>query len=191
MNKLEAELLFKDRGEESYTDYYQELLFEFKKFFIQKPPIHKTFKAKLAKLSKLNKAIAVLTGETTEQSFEYLLPRFKDEVKDSFSLYYEERNQLNQRITLSNSGVQIVEIVEGILQLMDAYSAIWPFIEEESITVKVGVEPNPMELLKSIESFEQSGFSRFEDINKLPIDHLLVLESKRLTLLRKMNADVR
>lgn len=190
MNKQEAELFFINRGEESYVDYYQELLFDFKQFFIQKPPIQKVFKAKLTKLSKLNEAFGVLSNEINEESFEFELPLFTAEVKDSFRLYYSKRNQLNERVTQSNSGTQIIEIVESLLNLSNAYSEKWPLIEDENPTLKVGVEPNPMELLKAIESFEKSGFSTFEDIHKLPGDHLLVLESKRLTLLRKMNTHV-
>lgn len=187
MTREEAELFFLDRGEESYIDYFEEQLFEYKLFFSSKPPIAKTFKAKLQKLNQFSEALSVIQLVEPHSFAKLELPVFTDDIKDTFNLFNSTRNSINLKIRMAKSVKELNYLVGFLLDAMNAYAAQWKVDNVSDASVKIGVEPDPMVILKNIKDFAEKGSTKFENLGELAEGDLLMDETKRLNLLLKMN----
>ena len=192
MTKEEAILFFPCKDEDDFQEIYEDLFFEYKQFFLSKPPIRKVFLAKKVKMQKMHEAYLLIAGKedvvinNEMQKFEYT---FSNSILDTFNLYQHYRNELKIKILKSNNSIELTPIIDQILRLQSIYSEIWGEFEiSESENIIISKEIDPMYLLLAIQEFNKLGGITFKDlhlkINISPI--LLINEAKRLSLCRKL-----
>lgn len=191
MNQAEALNYFTKEEIYDLRESYEEKLFPFKQYFIQKIPITKTFLAKLRKLKLLNDAFVVLGGVLKESKTNIELPILSSDVKELFNQFNKTRSQIKIRIQHSVNGNHLHFLVLDYLNLMRNYVNVWnSVVVVDTKDIKVSVELDSMEMLKAIDLFNSKGFSTIKDIIHLDESDLLIQEAKRLYLWNKLDADV-
>ena len=191
MDRIEALNYFSKEEIDDLKDSYEEKLFSFKQYFIHKPPITKTYQAKLKKLKLLNDAFVTLGGKVEKLESTIVLPILSSDVKELFNQFNQTRSQIKIQIQDSVNGIQLHSVIRDYLCLMRDYVKVWSDIDiDYSEDVKVSVELDAMEMLKAINSFNSKGFSTINDIIHLDDNDLLIQEAKRLYLWNKLDIDV-
>lgn len=181
----EAKLFFKLEEEDDIQDAYDEQLFEFKQFFLSKPIISKVFKSKLEKLAKFEEAFCLLT----DSRFKPLIAEktsivFSDNVLEAFQRFEQLKSELKQQISLATSSSDLAQKVDSLLVVTYTYYQKWRTSELLPVEIDViAKDPDAMELLTAIRTFNMQGGERFEDISSQKNQPILMKEMKRVSLL--------
>ncbi len=191
MTNKEALLFFPLPKDEDIEDFYEELLFEYKQFFISKFPINKVFIAKEKKMLQMHEAYEFLGGEQNDREFlNYEIPlNLPSSIKECFEVYQQNRNLLKNKILKSSSYFEITSLINSLLELQRIYSLKWTIVSHLPDTeIQISNEPDPMALLLAIKEFNSKGGITFDDLNtKRNISpDLLLNEAKRLSLSTKI-----
>jgi hypothetical protein len=193
MTRNEALIFFPLSKYEDLEDLYEERLFDYKSFFLNKPIIRNTFEAKKNKMLQMHMAYLILGEKEQEKENTSFSPfinfQFSEEILPAFQQFQLQHNLLKWKLQAATSAIEIKLIVDQIIQLHDRYCLLWPHIPPfPDDLVVVSKEPDPMTLLKSIREFNELGGIFFSDLihkrNILP--ELLLNETKRLSLYRKL-----
>jgi hypothetical protein len=186
MTQEEAIIYLPVDEEDDLQDLYEEKLFELKQFFLNRFPMSKLINARLAKFQKVEEAFVLLGGAVEESGDSLLdidLPQFNS-IHDLYIWYNREKNSLRLRLSSSQSHNEVRSVLEEYLRVTAHYSTHWqiPLDEQDTGTIKIGVEPNPMDI--------QSALTELSTVEKLDSKHILTLpdennlksEAKRLSL---------
>ncbi len=196
MTKSEALLFFPfDESEEEIEEVYESLLFEYKLFFQSKVPIRKVFNSKIQKLKKMHEAFLILGGQIESAIFESDLKLTNGSMLDVFNQYQRLRNSIKVQLLSVENAVKLEQIIIDYLLLEKEYRIHWPHIElDEDEQISVSVETDSMLLLKALKELEGeqiSDFSQLQSKSSEKIENnslnIILMEAKRLSLLRKMD----
>jgi hypothetical protein len=191
MTENELKIFFPFNENDDLDDLFEERLFEFKQFFIQKTIIPKVFEAKIEKLLKIDKAYNILKNNLKEQfstSFKIENPfEIEQNILTVFNRYQIQKNEIKTQLQQSQSTVELIQYVRTLILLTKFYLDKWVDVPTYKEIV-VSKEPDPMELLKAIKEFNLKGGVNFVDISeKINIcPDILIFESKRLSLQRNL-----
>ncbi len=191
MTENELKIFFPFNENDDLDDLFEERLFEFKQFFIQKTIIPKVFEAKIEKLLKIDKAYNILKNNLKEQfstSFKIENPfEIEQNILTVFNRYQIQKNEIKTQLQQSQSTVELIQYVRTLILLTKFYLDKWVDVPTHKEIV-VSKEPDPMELLKAIKEFNLKGGVNFVDISeKINIcPDILIFESKRLSLQRNL-----
>lgn len=189
MDKSEAWLYFPESNEETIDDQYDQHVFEWKQFFVNRFPVSKLFLSKLSKISRIEEAYSVLTEIHHKAELVVFNNDFPNSLKDSF-LHYEKERALYKKLLFQAQNLSdIVAIISAFLEFTKQYATIWKGNYENLEGVVVSKEPDPMELLSALEGAFSKGVVAALQISQLPSENLVVQESKRLSLWLKMEGD--
>lgn len=189
MDKSEARLYFPESAEGTIEDQYDQHVFEWKQFFVNRFPISKLFKSKLEKIRRIEEAYSVLTGgqNTTDSTvFDTSFPR---SLKDAYSHFEKERARYRQMLFQAQNLSEVITVVEAFSEYTRCYAQVWKNDFESLDGVIVSKEPDPMALLRALEEAYIKGVVEVSQLSKLSPDSLVVQESKRLSLWLKMEGD--
>lgn len=187
MTPDELKIYFPFSVDDDLTELYADRLFEYKQFFIQKPPIHKVFEAKLSKLIKMHTAFEIVSGQTfAEQLIQSNDVEISNELLHAFSTFEKQKGDYKLHVYSAGNALFLNQIVLNWLRTVDAYYQKWAsFCDFEIVVEAISKEPDPMELLSAIRDFEKSGGKEFQDISKLKNNEVLMKEMKRVSLLHQ------
>lgn len=190
MTKEESRLFFHVPEDVEAEDYYEEQLFEFKQFFLNKSPIRKVFLSKLEKLKKMEMAYCVQVDKDWPHFDQFQAnrePIFSDNVLAAFQQFEREKGQFKLKLMTAFDGVSLYRAVVDYLTVCMAYRQKWLLPEGEELNYEgnVSKDPDPMYVLKEIRQFNEQGGEEFTDVLKFGSNSFLLNEMKRVSLLNK------
>lgn len=191
MTENELKIFFPFDKNDDLDDLFEERLFEFKQFFIQKTIIPKVFEAKINKLLKIEQAYNIIKNNhqqkfsitiKVENSFD-----IEQNILTVFNRYQIQKNDIKSKLQQSQSTIEIIQNVRALILLNKFYLDKWVDVPTDNEIV-ISRETDPMELLKAIQEFSRKGGINFVDISeKINIcPDILIIESKRLSLQRNL-----
>ena len=199
MTLEEANLFFPCDDIEDIEELYEERLFEYKQFFLSKPIISKVYQAKLSKLMKMHEAFLVISGlGINHKIFSSPHSEFKtSNLKELFDLFQSERNKWKILIQNSRDAIDLKSCVYDVIEMHQKYMQKWPIFDlENNESISVSIEPDVMQMLKAIKEVNELGYVSLVDVKRMQFDktennsiRMIVLEAKRLSLLRKLEGN--
>jgi len=175
---------------EEIEEQFEQLLFERKKFFLQKVPIHKLFEPKLKAIQQLIEAYELLSGEKLENTTQLKTIDFQFDSSNlliSFHHYHLYRNQLKQGLINACYFDEIEQIATELIKLESTYASLWFHDELDTQHTIVGTFPDEIQLLSALKNYLEMGGKSFDDLKKMKNNppEILIQEMKRLSLLYK------
>jgi len=166
MTLAEAKIILGIDSYEDAFDAFEEQLFALKQFFVAKPILHTTFRAKLKKLIQLQNAVAVFEIDFKQPLSIVEINTFND---TKFSTVFEQfqlaKNNLKLAINSSNNPIEISALVERLIELATNYYRCWKINATfDTSAVILSKEPDPMELLAAIHAANSTGINTFEEL---------------------------
>ncbi|MEY4521326.1 MAG: hypothetical protein RIT10_511 [Bacteroidota bacterium] len=166
MTLAEAKIILGIDSYEDAFDAFEEQLFALKQFFVAKPILHTTFRAKQKKLIQLQNAVAVFEIDFKQPLSIVEINTFND---TKFSTVFEQfqlaKNNLKLAINSSNNPIEISALVERLIELATNYYRCWKINATfDTSAVILSKEPDPMELLAAIHAANSSGINTFEEL---------------------------
>ena len=166
MTLAEAKIILGIDSQEDAFDAFEEQLFALKQFFVTKPILQTTFRAKLKKLIQLQDALAVFEIDFNQPTKVIELNPIN---AIEFSIVFKEvqllKNNLKLAINRSNNPFEIKEYVERLLELATNYYRCWKINATfDTSAVILSKEPDPMELLAAIHAANSAGINTFEEL---------------------------
>lgn len=187
--RSDALVFFPYEKEEDPEELYEERLFEFKQFFLSRPPSIRAFSGRIKKMNQMHEAYVFITNSEPEVHelalhIEYDNPL---EVKPSFLRFLELENRLKWLLSNALSAVTVREVVHQLVENRKAFARLWPKTSEEETQHLKWTDP--MELLTQIDEFNQQGFRYFSEIPQLSEANVLRQEGNRLSLWMKLEEE--
>jgi|688.fasta_scaffold56195_3 hypothetical protein len=166
MTLAEAKIILGIDSQEDAFDAFEEQLFALKQFFVKKPILQTTFRAKLKKLIQLQDALAVFEIDFKQPAKVIELnPINAIEFSSVFKEVQLLKNNLKLAINRSNNPFEIKEYVERLLELATNYYRCWKINATfDTSAVILSKEPDPMELLAAIQAANSAGINTFEEL---------------------------
>ena len=166
MTLAEAKIILGIDSQEDAFDAFEEQLFALKQFFVTKPILQTTFRAKLKKLKQLQNALAVFEIDFKQPAKVIELnPINAIEFSSVFKEVQLLKNNLKLAINRSNNPFEIKEYVERLLELATNYYRCWKINATfDTSAVILSKEPDPMELLAAIQAANSAGINSFEEL---------------------------
>ena len=197
MTKEEALHFLNVNDVEEVEEAFEDVLFEYRNFFISKVPFTKLFKAKLVKLSRFFEAKEILipteNGPIVDLNVELDDIGKCNGVKEVFSLFGENEMKIKLAMTKSETFDQFSSCVQMLLDNYKKNADYWKLGRIDSPgfeQVKMSVEPDVMSVYEEIKRFHSLGLSTSVEINQLADDNLLKQEAFRLSLWSKFEENV-
>ena len=187
MTETEARIFLGYEPEDELEDVIEDKLFEFKQFFLSKPIIWSTFKARLEKLAKIKEAIACLGEHEIHSAVDLPVFHSTENIVDAFQSFQQVRNACFLAINRATTCQELEIIIDSLLTSHTTYASLWPDVAFVSSTVILSKEPDPMDLLSGIKSVNLSGIVTFADLAEKLTDQSACVaeESKRLFMLHQ------
>ncbi len=188
MDKAEAKLYF--QANEDLREQYEEQLFGFKQYFLQKSPLTKLYHSKLQKLKLLNEAYEAVGGKLNAAMPLDSEFQFSDEVEEAFHLYHKNRNTILRELIALENGKELEQLILSYLSLYRVYATMWRLsgdLNPEGILISK--EPDPMILLQAIKENSSGKRLTFDEVRSGKISGELINEAKRLTLWLKSDQE--
>lgn len=191
MTKSEARLYLPESESESLEEIYEQKLFEWKNFFVNRFPVSKLYQKKIEQLKLLQTAFNVLSEEKPAESVVGVdfSKSFDSNLKLAFHQYAQGRNAIKARLFAARSAEEIAFCAESLLEITRSYARVWKQSDIDTTGVVVSKEPDPMDLLNALNNAEEIGVEKIGQIDMLPVDHMVKNEAKRLSLWIKMDKD--
>jgi hypothetical protein len=169
-------------------EVFDEKLFYWKNFFVNRFPVTKLYERKVQQLRLLQVAYEVLEGASEGSGVE-ITPNtsFPSELAPAFHHFAEERNALKVGLFRARTATDVIEIANALVELTRAYARVWEVDDISTDGVVVSKEVDPMDLLAALKDAERKGVRRSADILNLPEGHAVRNEAKRLSLWLKMD----
>lgn len=186
----EAQIHFKYDDKQDLEDQFESLLFEYKQFFISKPPVRKVLQAKLKKLNQMYLAYQVLGGEPQVSIYNETAVSFSKNLVSAFQKYYKVRGVLKQRIMQTSCVGDLQKMIYHLLEETRLYALMWQFNHADYNGIIVSVEPDEMLIYTELQRLEGEEPVTIETVNKFDAENVLVRESKRLSLWLKLDQNV-
>ena len=166
MTLAEAKIILGIDSHEDAFDAFEEQLFALKQFFVTKPILQTTFRAKLKKLIQLQDALAVFEIDFKQPAKVIELnPINAIEFSSVFKDVQLLKNNIKLAINRSNNPFEIKEYVERLLELAANYYRCWKINATfDTSAVILSKEPDPMELLAAIQAANSAGINTFEEL---------------------------
>jgi hypothetical protein len=190
MTLAEAKIILGIDSHEDAFDAFEEHLFVLKQFFVTKPILQTTFRAKLKKLIQLQDALAVFEIDFKQPAKVIELnPINAIEFSSVFKEVQLLKNNLKLAINRSNNPFEIKEYVERLLELATNYYRCWKINATfDTSAVILSKEPDPMELLAAIQAANSAGINTFEELAENLNQHnaaisVLQLEAARCSMI--------
>ncbi len=185
MTEKEAMVYLSIQDKDEAEDVYEEKLFALKQFFLNRFPVSKLIKSKLATFKKVQTAYEALEGETEEEQQTTLVefPQL-DSLKSAFSWYHQEKNAVRLQLLAAQSHKDVEEAMMNYVQLAQHYAKHWqiPLNEDDHVGIAIGSEPDAMEIQAELNAQEKMSENGKMDILSLPDENCLKSEAKRLSL---------
>jgi hypothetical protein len=187
MTETEARIFLGYEPEDELEDVIEDKLFEFKQFFLSKPIIWSTFKARLEKLAKIKEAIACLGEHEIHSAVDLPIFQRTENMLEAFQSFQQIRNTCFLAINSATTCQELEMIIDSLLTSHTTYASLWPDVAFVSSTVILSKEPDPMDLLSGIKSVNLSGIVTFADLAEKLTDQSVCVaeESKRLFMLHQ------
>jgi hypothetical protein len=114
---------------------------------------------------------------------------------DVFNQYQRLRNSIKVQLLSVENAVELEKTVKQYLLLEEVYRNYWPQIElDGGEQISISVEPDFMSLLKALKELEGEQICDFSQLNSKSTEkiennslNIILMETKRLSLLRKMD----
>ncbi|MDG1332762.1 MAG: hypothetical protein P8P74_10550 [Crocinitomicaceae bacterium] len=185
MTKDEAILYLPVNDEDDLQDSYEEKLFELKQFFLSRFPMSKLIIARMSKFEKVEEAFIVLGGEVSSASNipVVTLPELGS-IHTVYIWYNREKNALRLLLSAAQSYSEVLAVLNEYLRIAMHYAKHWQIgvNEEEGKSIKIGVEPNPMDIQEALNELSEKETIDSQHILTLPDENVLKSEAKRLSL---------
>lgn len=186
MTEEEAKLFLSVKDNDEIVDVYEEKLFELKQFFLNRFPVSKLIRSKLAGLEKVEAAYKVLGGdvENAQHQNEQVFLNAFDSLKDAFAWYHQQKNSVRLQIMATQSHNDLVQVMKQYVKVAHHYAKQWeiPLKEEDKVGIAIGSEPDPMDLQTELNRYQTAGKDFETFILSLPDENCLKSEAKRLSL---------
>ena len=184
MTVNEAKIFLSLSDEDVLDDVYEQKLFEWRNFFVNRFPIPSLFRSKIEQLEKLEEAYLALGGTSNDLALEISFEKeFSNNFKETFHQFQEQRAHLKSLLFSVVSASEMIPVVQSLNELTLSYAAIWNNENLDTTGVVMSKESDPMDLLEAINDAEKAGVHNISQIDKLPQGHLVLNEAKRLSLL--------
>ncbi len=198
MTENEAKIIIDVSKIDDVIDFWDDLIFELKNYFLTHAIVSSVVQAKLNKIKKQQAALCVLFPEEEFQnnskigSIDVSLSKV-DKLIVAFRMYNEKKNDLKLFLSQAYELSHIEYLLLTYLQLEKKYRSFWYYPAAKNSVledVKMSKEPDPMEVLSSLKQAEMKLGKPLtyqlltESFNGLP--KLLQREVKRLTLLQDL-----
>ncbi|MDX2361127.1 MAG: hypothetical protein QNK23_09990 [Crocinitomicaceae bacterium] len=193
MTREEALLYLPISGIEELDDVYDEILHEFRTFFISKVPTTSLFSSKIERLNKMHLAYEVLAEEKIEAEFHEveLLSFATDNLFDLVIAYQQNQSNLKREVMLSESVLELKIIAKQLIENMKLYALGWEDVSYDKNTeVKVSQSIDEVELLVELERLHKEERAVLSEVPKLNSDSYVYKEAIRLSLWRKLERHV-
>jgi len=192
MTNKEAELFFPISSDQLADELYAERLFEYKQFFLTKPPIKKLFDGKLKKLTKMDKAYRLLTNQIEKNDTPKILPEiitlnkieFSNIISKAFYKWENAKSMIKQQIISSVDAQELKTNAQIYTEIAEKYYKCWYCSENIDVDIdNISKDLDPMLILQQIKLFEAENGYYFSDIIRMKTNTVLLKEMKRLSLL--------
>lgn len=185
MNREEALIYLPVDDENDAQDLYEEKLFELKQFFLNRFPMTKLVNARLSKFGKIEEAYRALGGGIQETSniMSVSYPAF-DSIHDLYSWYNREKNALRLQLLSAGFLDEVARVLDEYILTTRHYAVYWKVTvnEVDKSEIKLGIEPNPMDIQSALNILSDQKKLDSEYIFSLPDENCLKSEAKRLSL---------
>lgn len=186
MTKSDALVYFPYNEEDDLEELYEERLFEFKQFFLSRPPSIRAFSGRIKKMNQMHEAY-VLIAQKEPETYDLDKERGYDrplEVKPSFLRFLEIENKLKWLLSNAISAVTVTKVLNRLVENRIAFAGLWPKTSEGDVESHKWLDP--MEMLALIDQFNEQGFRYFSEIPQLSETNVLRQEGNRLSLWMKL-----
>ncbi len=197
MRKEEAMQILGVNDIEEVEFAFDDLVFEYKSFFVTKVPFTKLFSSKLKKLNRIFKAKEILLSEIMKVDEVTLQTKKENKrinnVLEAYRLFGENETKIKLSISQSENYKEISFYVDVLIANYKSNAVNWKkgaLNHEGNVNVKMSVEHDVMKIYDEIKRFNSLGYSTFEEINNLSDDNLLKQEAIRLSLWFKFEENV-
>ena len=196
MTKEEALHLLQVNSLEEVEYSFDDLLFEYKSFFVSKVPFTKLFNSKLVALERLFEAKEMLLkGENEVEEFTVELEDLSQGigVEEVFRMFGMNEMNLKLAMTKSKTFAHFSRCVRLLVDNYKKNAMYWSLGISDGVVleqVKMSVEPDVMSVYEEIKRFHAMGLSTSIEINQLADDNLLKREAFRLSLWSKFEENV-
>lgn len=180
MSPEELALYFPYSPDDDLEELYEDRLFEYKQFFATRAVIPKVFKARLAKLQKMEDAYLQLAGLEEVATVSCLEITFPTNALDAFNLFEREKGIRKIRLLKANSGSEIKTAVECLIDLYHSFYQCWLPISDKAEVI-VGKEVDSMDVLNALRQESEKGLQTFQELLQTQ-NELLRNEMKRVSL---------
>lgn len=185
MTLEEAHIYLRVEEDQDIDDVYEDKLFELKQFFLNRFPLTKLIEGRLAKFLKVEEAYKLLGGSVLSSSLEMTedFPDFSS-LSELYKWYNIERNKLRLQLTAAKSHNEVKRVLAYYTELTKHYALHWkiPLNEDISAAIKLGTEPNPMDIQTELNALSDKEPINVESILALSDNNCLKSEAKRLSL---------
>lgn len=186
MNEEEALRVLEISDVSELQDAYDDHLFEFRQFLLQKVPFRKLIESRKRKLERFIEAFSALG---VERDADEVGPEDKlegDSLQSLFADFNSKRNQIKLMISSADSFSRLLNLADHQLCLYRNYALNWLVSELDLENVIASVEPDPMDIT---EAMKEHGDPEISEILNLPVNNPLHKELKRLNLWLKLDKD--
>jgi hypothetical protein len=189
-----ARLFFTVKEGEDALEKYEELLFEDKKFFTQKPIVEVLFRKRLAKMDMRQQAFDSLYSHhfADLKTIDIVFEADEKDVMRHYLNFQEVRKVLFNRFYQAESIPELNTYVQFLLDIYKRYLKPWSKMQvKKTDLITLAKESDPSLLFSAIKSFHLAGGKNVNDLQNVNFAEktVLVHEAKRLSLLYQKMQD--
>ena len=165
MTTKEARVFLNADAFDDLEEAYDQLLFDQKQYFLQKPCIPKVFDGKIEKLNHFMNASMLLGLES--EKVEVAMHDFhfsEDTMLDVCRSHAQEINDCKKKLSQALSFGELKTLVEEQLQIFLNYASKWPLFTEFQEGLKLSSEPDPVVFFQELKLLESQGISTFAQL---------------------------